>query len=148
MSTVSQSLQSVDELEKCRPCIDNRDRRRVRRVLNPPAREAKARTRTFLREKMIFDHGLFTSYEDKEKRRTGKTSVRGFSEIPGGWTSGFWLARVFTQLRTYTTIGLGLSMFFFSELCLRKKWRDYGGSGECGQMRRRQARAFRSGAWP
>ena len=32
---------------------------------------------------MIFDHGLFTSYEDKEKRRTGNISAGVFSDTQG-----------------------------------------------------------------
>ena len=63
---------------------------------------------------MIFDPGLFTSYEDKKKRRTGNISA-GFFRDTQGLHVWVWLARVFTQLRTYT-VGLGLSIFFFSEL--------------------------------
>ena len=39
------------------------DRRRARGGLNPCARESKARTGRFLREKIISDHGLSSSYE-------------------------------------------------------------------------------------
>ena len=52
-------------------------------MLNSPAREAKARTGTFLREKIIFDHGLFTSHEDTKKRRTGNISAGLFRETQG-----------------------------------------------------------------
>ena len=52
-------------------------------MLNPPAREVKARTGTFLRENMIFDPGLFTSYEDKKKRRTGNISAGVFRDTQG-----------------------------------------------------------------
>ena len=31
------------------------------------ARESKARTGTFLREKLVFDHGLFSSYEGRKE---------------------------------------------------------------------------------
>ena len=48
------------------------DRRRARGGLNPCARESKARTGRFLREKLMSDHGLFPSYEGHKKRRTGK----------------------------------------------------------------------------
>ena len=44
-------------------------------MLNPCTREPKARTGRFLREKLISDHGLFSSYEDRQGARTGK--VRG-----------------------------------------------------------------------
>ena len=40
--------------------------------LNPCARESKARTGRFLREKLISDHGHFSSYEGRMERRTGK----------------------------------------------------------------------------
>ena len=46
-------------------------------MLNPCARESKARTGRFLREKLIADHGLFSSYEGNKERRTGK--IRGAS---------------------------------------------------------------------
>ena len=41
--------------------------------LNPCARESKARTGRFLREKLISDRGHFSSYEGHMERRTGKT---------------------------------------------------------------------------
>ena len=56
------------------------DRRRVRRVLNPPAREVNARTGTSLRENMIFDPSLITFYEDKKKLRTGNISAGFFRD--------------------------------------------------------------------
>ena len=63
------------------------DRRRARGVLNPCARESKARTRRFLREKLMSDHCHFSSYEGHKERRTGK--IRGaFSRMQralGGW---------------------------------------------------------------
>ena len=41
--------------------------------MNPScARESKARTGRFLREKLISDHGHFSSYEGHMERRTGK----------------------------------------------------------------------------
>ena len=51
------------------------DRRRARGVLKLFARESKARTGRFLREKMMSDHGLFSSYEGHKERRTCK--IRG-----------------------------------------------------------------------
>ena len=48
------------------------DRPRARRVLNPCARETKARTERLLREKLMSDHGLNSSYEGHKERRTGK----------------------------------------------------------------------------
>ena len=51
------------------------DRRRARGGLNPCARESKARTGRFLREKLVSEHGPFSSYEGHRERRTGK--IRG-----------------------------------------------------------------------
>ena len=53
------------------------DRRRARAGLNPSpcARESKARTGRFLREKLMSDYGLFSFYESHKERRTGK--IRG-----------------------------------------------------------------------
>ena len=50
------------------------DRRRVRVVLNPCARESRARTGRFLREKLISDHGLFSSYEGLQGAANGQDS--------------------------------------------------------------------------
>ena len=47
----------------------------ARRELNPCAREPKARTGRFLREKLMSDRGHFSSYEVHKERRTGK--IRG-----------------------------------------------------------------------
>ena len=56
------------------------DRRRARGGLNPCARESKARTERFLREKLMSDHGHFSFYEGHKERRTGK--IRGaFSKM-------------------------------------------------------------------
>ena len=49
------------------------NRRRARGVLNPCARESKARTGRFLREKLMSDHGLFLPIRANKERRTGKT---------------------------------------------------------------------------
>ena len=43
------------------------DRRRAEKVLNPCAPKSNARTGMFLTEKLIFDHGLFSSYEDQQE---------------------------------------------------------------------------------
>ena len=41
-------------------------------MLNPCARESKVRTGRFLKEKLIPDHGLFSSYEGQQGARMGK----------------------------------------------------------------------------
>ena len=51
------------------------DRRRARGGLDPCARESKARTGRFLMEKLMSDHGLFSSYEGHKERRMDK--IRG-----------------------------------------------------------------------
>ena len=50
------------------------DRQRVRGVLNPCARESKTRTGRFLRENLISDHGLFSSYEGQQRATNGQDS--------------------------------------------------------------------------
>ena len=50
------------------------DPRRARGVLNPGAIESKARTGRFLRQKLISDHGLFSSYEDHQAAANGQDS--------------------------------------------------------------------------
>ena len=97
------------------------DRRQVRGGLNSCARESKVRTGRFLREKLMSDHGHFSSYEGHKERRTGK--IRGvFRGCTGFWTAGCWLARRFHQLKASTTMGLGISVFLNFVRCVA--WRN------------------------
>ena len=48
------------------------DRRRARGVLNPCAPESKAQRGEFLRDKLISDHGLFSSYESQQGAANGR----------------------------------------------------------------------------
>ena len=57
------------------------DRRRDRGVLNPCARESKARTGRCLRGKLISDHGLSFSYEGQQEGANGQGSPAFFSEM-------------------------------------------------------------------
>ena len=55
-------------------------------MLNPCAREPKARTGTFLRVKLISDHDLFYSYESREGAAHGQDSWGFFRDAQGlGW---------------------------------------------------------------
>ena len=56
-------------------------------MLNPCARESKARTESFLREKTISDHGPFFSYEGQEEVANGQKSWGFFRDVQGfeGW---------------------------------------------------------------
>ena len=72
------------------------DRRRARGVLNPCARESKARTGRFPREKLMFDHGLISSYEDQQQEAAnGQDSwgffkdAKGFGRLDAGSRPGF-----------------------------------------------------------
>ena len=71
------------------------DRRRARGVLNPCAREPKARNRGFLREKLISDHGLFSSYGGRQGAANGQDSwgffrdAQGFGRLDAGSRAGF-----------------------------------------------------------
>ena len=49
-------------------------------MLNPCARESKARTRRFLREKLISDHGMLSSYEDQEGAANGQALLGFFRD--------------------------------------------------------------------
>ena len=62
------------------------DCRRARRVLNPYARELKARAGRFLREKLISDHVFFLPTRVYKKRRMGKIRGAFFRDAQGfGW---------------------------------------------------------------
>ena len=90
------------------------DRRRAREVLNPCARESKARTERLLTEKLMYGHGMFSSYEGQQ----GVASVKDlwvFSRHMhrAFWTAGFWLAHRLHQLKASTTMDLGISISLF-----------------------------------
>ena len=59
------------------------DRRGDRGVLNSCARESKARTGRFLREKLISDHGLFSSCEGRQNAENGKCFLAPASPAQG-----------------------------------------------------------------
>ena len=63
------------------------DRRRARGVLNPCARESKARTGRFLREKLMSDHGHLSSYEGRKETANGKVrgAFSGMHRALDGW---------------------------------------------------------------
>ena len=75
------------------------DRRWAREMLNPCARESKARTGRFLREKLISDDGLFSSYEGYEGAAYGQDwwaffrDVQGFGRLDAGSRAGFTSSR-------------------------------------------------------
>ena len=64
-------------------------------MLNPCARESKARTGRFLREKLVADHGMFSSYEGQQGAANGQDSwdffrdAQGFGRLDAGSRSGF-----------------------------------------------------------
>ena len=71
----------------------------------------------FLREKLISDHGHFSSYEGHMERQTGK--IRGaFSRMHRLWTAGCWLSRRLHQLKSSTTMDLGISIFLIFVRCV------------------------------
>ena len=89
-------------------------------MLNPGARESKARTGRFLREKLTSNHVFFSSYEGRKERRPGK--IRGvFSRMQR--TLDGWLARRLHQLKASTTMDLGISFFrIFCMMCGLEKF--------------------------
>ena len=64
-------------------------------MLNPCARESKARTGRFLREKLISDHGLFSFYEGQQGAANMQDSwgffkdAQGFGRLDAGSRVGF-----------------------------------------------------------
>ena len=68
-------------------------RRQVRGVLNPCARESKARTGMFRRGELISDHSLSYSYEGQQGASDGQHFWGVFQGCTGLWAAGYWLAR-------------------------------------------------------
>ena len=85
-------------------------RRRARGGLNLCARESKARTGRFLREKLTSDYGHFLP---TRATRSGERArfVGIFQRCRELWTTGCWLARRVHQLKASTTMDLGISIF-------------------------------------
>ena len=52
-------------------------------MLNPCARESKARTGRFLREMLISDHDMFPSYEGQQGAANGQDSFFFFRDVEG-----------------------------------------------------------------
>ena len=77
-STVAESLEALYWVGTHQIRRGQLDRRRPRGMLNPCARELKPRTRRFLREKLISDHGLLLPTRVNKERRTGNIR-RAFS---------------------------------------------------------------------
>ena len=75
------------------------DRRQAGGVLNPGARESKAQTRRFLREKLMSDHGNFSSYYGRQGEANGQDSwgffgdAQGFGRLDAGSRAGFTSSR-------------------------------------------------------
>ena len=59
------------------------------------------------------DHGLISFYEGHKERRTGKIHGAFLRMRTGLWTSRCWLTRWLHQLKTSTTIDLGISISLF-----------------------------------
>ena len=87
-------------------------------MLNPCARESKARTGRFLREKLISDHGLFRPTRAHQGAANGQDlwgffrDAQGFGRLDAGSRAGF------HQLKASTTIDLSISIFFVSVRCV------------------------------
>ena len=72
---------------------------RARGVLNPCARESKARTGRFLREKLISGHGIFSSYEGQQEAANGQDSWGLFRDAQGSGRLGAGSRAGFTNSR-------------------------------------------------
>ena len=96
------------------------DRRRARGGLNPCARESKAWTGRFLREKPMSDHGHFLP--TKAKRSDERARFVGlFQGCTGFWTAGCWLAPRLHQLKASTSMDLGISIFLIFVRCVASR---------------------------
>ena len=85
-------------------------------MLNPCARESRARTGRFLREKLNADHGLFSSYEGKQGAVNGQDSwgffrdAQGFGRLDAGSRTGF------TSLKTpppWTSVQFSRFLYYY-----------------------------------
>ena len=83
-------------------------------MLNPCARESKARTGRFLRQNLISYHGLFSSNEGRQGEANGQDPRGVFQGRTGLWTAGCWLVRRLHQLKASITMDLGISIFLIS----------------------------------
>ena len=94
-------------------------RRRARGLLNPCARESKARTRRFQREKVISDHDLFSSYESQQGAANGQDFWGVFQGCAGLRTAACWLVCRLHQLKASTAMHPGISNFlaYFCMTC-------------------------------
>ena len=81
-------------------------------MLNPCARESRARIGRLLREKLISDHGIFSSYGGT---KSGERAwfVELFQGRTRFWTAGCWLAHRLHKLKASTTIDIDISFFFY-----------------------------------
>ena len=74
----------------------------------------KGADRRFLREKLVSDHGLFSSYVGQQGAANGQDSGGVFQGCAGLWTAGHWLARRLYQLKAFTIMDLGISILLIS----------------------------------
>ena len=89
-------------------------------MLNPCARESKARTGRFLKVKVSSDHGLFSSYEGQQGAANGQDLWDIFHGCTGLWTGGRWLERWLHQVKVSTFMTLGISTFLIVTCGLEK----------------------------
>ena len=92
--------------------------RQARGVLSPCVRNSKVRTGMFLREKLISDHSLFSSYEGRQGAANGQDLWGFFRDAQGFGRLDAGLSASFTSSRPPTTMGLGISILFFSPWCV------------------------------
>ena len=85
------------------------DRRQASGVLNPCARESKARTGRFPREKLISDHDMFSS--NQGGTANGQHFWGVFQGCTGLWTAGCWLEHRLRQLKASTAVDLSTVIF-------------------------------------
>ena len=80
------------------------------RSAEPLCARIKGANRRFLKEKVISDHGLFSSYEGQQRSGEWARFVGIFQGCTGLWKAGCWLARRLHELKASTTMDLGISV--------------------------------------
>ena len=85
------------------------------------ARESKARTGRFLREKLVSDYVFFSSNEGLQRAANRQGSCVFFPGSTRLWTAGCWRARRLHQLKVSTIMDLGISIFLIFARCVALK---------------------------
>ena len=93
-------------------------------MLNPCARESKAQTETFLRGKLISDHGMFSFYEGQQGAVSRKNSCDVFSGMHRALDG--WMLACVTASTAQGLYRHGPRYFSFSYYCMTCSFEKLG----------------------